>query len=63
MLGEGPYTRFGTLANGYAEAKVPGVRRLLFLGDSVTHRGHLIDALRYWFINRPGQHVVHSRSY
>ncbi len=45
VLGEGPYTRFGTLANGYAEAKVPGVRRLLFLGDSVTHRGHIIDAL------------------
>ena len=46
VLGEGPYTRFGTLVNGYADAKSPGVRRLLFLGDSVTHRGHLIDALR-----------------
>jgi hypothetical protein len=46
VLGDGPYTRFGTLANGYAEAKPPGVRRLLFLGDSVTHRGHLLDALR-----------------
>jgi hypothetical protein len=46
VLGDGPYTRFGTLANAYAAAKPPGVRRLLFLGDSVTHRGHLVDALR-----------------
>jgi hypothetical protein len=46
VLGDGPYTHFGTLANGYAEAKSPGVSRLLFIGDSVTHRGHIIDALR-----------------
>jgi len=25
VLGDGPYTRFGTLANGYAAAKPPGV--------------------------------------
>jgi hypothetical protein len=46
VLGAGPYTRFGTLANSYATTKTPGVRRLLFIGDSVTHRGHIIDALR-----------------
>src|SRR5215470_5751475 len=36
VLGEGLYTHFGTLANGYAAAKPPGVSRLLFIGDSVT---------------------------
>jgi hypothetical protein len=46
VLGHGPYTHFGTLANSYAATKSPGVRRLLFLGDSVTHRGHIIDALK-----------------
>jgi hypothetical protein len=46
VLGDGPYTRFGTLANTYAAAKSPGVRRLLFIGDSVTHRGHIVAALR-----------------
>src|SRR5262249_23296537 len=46
VLGEGPYTRFGTLANDYAAAKPPGVQRLLFIGDSVTHRGLIVDALR-----------------
>ena len=46
VLGEGPYTRFGTLVNGYAAAKPPGVRRLLFIGDSVTQRGHIVDALK-----------------
>jgi hypothetical protein len=46
VLGAGPYTRFGTLANDYAAAKPAGVSRLLFMGDSVTHRGHIIDALR-----------------
>src|SRR5262249_7206102 len=46
VLGEGPYTRFGTLANDYAAAKPPGVQRLLFIGDSGTHRGDIVDALR-----------------
>jgi hypothetical protein len=46
VLGVGPYTRFGTLANDYAAAKPPGVSRLLFMGDSVTHRSHIVDALR-----------------
>jgi hypothetical protein len=46
VLGDGPYTRFGTLANDYAAAKPPGVNRLLFIGDSVTHRGQIVEALR-----------------
>jgi hypothetical protein len=46
VLGDGPYTRFGTLVNDYAAAKPPDVHRLLFIGDSVTHRGYIVDALR-----------------
>ena len=46
ILGSGDYTRFGTLANGYSEAKRPGVTRLLFIGDSVTRRGQIVEALR-----------------
>jgi hypothetical protein len=46
VLGTGAYTHLGTLANAYATAKPSGVQRLLFLGDSVTHRGHIVDALR-----------------
>jgi hypothetical protein len=46
VLGDGPYTRFGTHANDYAAAKPPGVNRLLFIGDSVTHRGQIVEALR-----------------
>jgi hypothetical protein len=46
ILGSGSYTRFGTLANEYSEAKRRGVTRLLFVGDSVTRRGHIVEALR-----------------
>lgn len=46
ILGSGNYTRFGTLANDYSETKRPGVVRLLFIGDSVTRRGQIIEALR-----------------
>jgi hypothetical protein len=46
ILGSGGYTRFGTLANGYSEAKLPGVIRLLFIGDSVTRRAQIVEALR-----------------
>lgn len=37
-LGEGEYSEFGTVVNEYSVDKTEGVRRLLFLGDSVTHR-------------------------
>jgi hypothetical protein len=46
VLGDGPYSRFGTLANHYAEEKPPDVSRLLFVGDSVTHRAQIVNALR-----------------
>jgi hypothetical protein len=45
-LGRGSYARFGTLQNGYPEVKRPGVTRLLFIGDSVTRRGKIIEALK-----------------
>ena len=45
-LGEGRYTELGTVRNDYATEKPPGVERILFLGDSVTHRGLIIEALR-----------------
>lgn len=40
------YSTFGTLQNAYTLAKSPHVARLLFIGDSVTHRGQLIKALK-----------------
>jgi hypothetical protein len=47
ILGEGRYYGpHGTLQNCYNLRKRPGVTRLLFIGDSVTHRGELIKALR-----------------
>jgi len=72
VLGDGPYTHFGTLANAYATAKPPGVQRLLFLGDSVTHRGHIVDALKavygsqqyeYWNAGVEGFNTVQEVEY
>lgn len=40
------YTAFGTLTNDYPLAKSDGKKRLLFIGDSVTRRGHIVDALK-----------------
>lgn len=40
------YSQFGTLPNSYPLEKRSGVRRLLFLGDSVTARGRVVDAIR-----------------
>jgi hypothetical protein len=40
------YSRFGTLKNDYPESKAPGLTRLLFIGDSVTRRGQIVEALR-----------------
>lgn len=45
-LGTDRYSKWGTLHNTYELAKPPGVERLLFAGDSATHRGELIRALR-----------------
>ncbi len=49
VLGGGGYSRFGTLANEYPEARRPGVARVLFLGDSVTARGRIVEALRHLY--------------
>lgn len=38
VLGAGEYSEFGTVVNDYPAIKDDGVTRLLFLGDSVTHR-------------------------
>ena len=45
-LGRGSYSQFGTLQNSYPEGKRAGVTRLLFIGDSVTRRGKIVEALK-----------------
>lgn len=40
------YNSYGTLQNHYELTKRPGVTRLLFIGDSVTHRSQIINALK-----------------
>jgi hypothetical protein len=40
------YGPWGELRNGYPREKGPGVRRVMFVGDSVTKRGRIVDALR-----------------
>lgn len=45
-LGNGIYNEYGTLQNSYKIEKSPHKVRLLFLGDSVTARGRIIEALR-----------------
>lgn len=45
-LGTSVYNKFGTLAGNYTLEKPEGVTRLLFIGDSVTARGKIIDAIR-----------------
>ncbi|MGQ9663411.1 MAG: SGNH/GDSL hydrolase family protein [Kiritimatiellia bacterium] len=46
ILGRGMYSEFGTLTNAYPVVKRPGVIRVLFVGDSVTARGAIVEALR-----------------
>ena len=46
VLGNEFYNIYGTRVNNYSIDKKPGVMRLLFIGDSVTERGHIIDGLR-----------------
>ncbi len=43
------YDRHGAIYNDYPLEKPAGVRRLLFLGDSVTARGRIVAALRERF--------------
>lgn len=40
------YNEFGTLKNSYATAKPEGKTRILFLGDSVTRIGFIVDAIK-----------------
>lgn len=46
ILGSALYNPHGTLRNDYSPEKPAGVRRLLFLGDSVTKRGMIQAGLR-----------------
>lgn len=45
-LGGPVYSATGTLHNDYGQDKRPDVQRLLFIGDSVTARCKVVDALR-----------------
>jgi hypothetical protein len=40
------YSEYGTMKNQYNFKKMPGVTRILFMGDSVTCRGKIIHYLR-----------------
>ncbi len=46
ILGNGLYRDDGTRVNAYSLETPPDTTRLLFLGDSVTARGHIVDAIR-----------------
>lgn len=46
VLGNGVYDDYGTLVNEYDPHSAAGRRRVLFLGDSVTARGAIVDGLR-----------------
>lgn len=49
ILGTGRYSEYGTKINTYSIEKRQNTERLLFIGDSVTYRGKIIDALRRLF--------------
>lgn len=49
VLGGTTYDERGTLPNDYPLARTEGVRRLLFLGDSVTKRGRIVEGFRTVF--------------
>lgn len=46
ILGNELYNEHGTRTNGYVLEKPAGKARILFLGDSVTARGHIVEAVR-----------------
>lgn len=47
ILGNSIYTEYGTaVRDGYALEKPVGIQRILFIGDSVTARGRIIQALK-----------------
>lgn len=49
ILGNGLYNEYGTKTNTYNLQKKQNTKRLLFIGDSVTKRGKIVDALRRLF--------------
>jgi hypothetical protein len=49
ILGNALYNSYGTMNNTYSIEKRPDGKRLLFIGDSATWRGKIIDALRHLF--------------
>jgi lysophospholipase L1-like esterase len=54
ILGNNIYTEYGTaVRDGYDLEKRPGITRLLFIGDSVTARGKIIQALKDLY----GEHI------
>ncbi|MDM8559983.1 hypothetical protein [Candidatus Parabeggiatoa sp. HSG14] len=46
LLGNDLFNEYGTLHNGYSVTKKSNITRLLFIGDSVTYRGRIINALK-----------------
>jgi len=46
ILGTEFFNEYGTRPNAYQLEKRAGTRRLLFIGDSVTQRGRIVEALR-----------------
>ena len=46
ILGGELYSEYGTRANEYVIEQPTDKTRLLFLGDSVTARGHIVEAIR-----------------
>jgi hypothetical protein len=46
ILGNNFFNEYGTKVNRYDIKKRPNIKRLLFIGDSVTHRGKIIDGLK-----------------
>ena len=46
ILGVGGYTEYGTSPNKYPLEKRPEITRMLFIGDSVTARGKIVEAIR-----------------
>lgn len=66
------YNKFGTAVNKYPIEKRRGYQRVLFLGDSVTRRGFIIQALRekygvkmieYWNGGVTGYNTVQELKY
>jgi len=53
VLGSGEYSEFGTVINDYPVEKTEGVRRVLFVGDSVTHRWRIQRVLLNRCRDRP----------